>query len=217
MNGVEQKYLLPSPTVDSDHAAVVEFARASAKGAAAAPDKAAALFYAVRDAVRYDPYDVDLTVEGVRASTALARRKGWCVPKAALLAACCRATGIPARLGFADVRNHLSTERLRRHMQTDVFYWHGYASMYIDGAWLRATPAFNLELCERFGLKPLEFDGRGDALLQPFDLQGNQHMEYLRYRDEYLDVPVDEIAATFRREYPAFPSRIAGDFELDLE
>jgi transglutaminase-like putative cysteine protease len=153
----------------------------------------------------------------VRASAALTKRRGWCAPKAALLAACCRTVGIPARLGFADVRNHISTERLRQLMKTDIFYWHGYTSIYLNGVWIKATPAFNIELCERFKIKPLEFDGRGDALLQPFDLQGNQHMEYIRDRGEFLDVPVDRIAATFEREYPALPSQEKADLDFDLE
>jgi transglutaminase-like putative cysteine protease len=109
------------------------------------------LFLAVRDGFRYDPYRIDLSPQGMRASTVLANGYGWCVPKAALLAAACRAAGIPARVGYADVRNHLSTERMRQTMQTDLFVWHGYTDLWLDGAWVKATPAFNIELCERSG------------------------------------------------------------------
>jgi hypothetical protein len=83
-------------------------------------------------------------------------------------------------------------------------------------AWVKATPAFNVELCERFRLKPLDFDGRSDALYHPFDLQGNRHMEYVRYRGEFADVPMDLIAETFRREYPSLDSW-QGDFDRDIE
>jgi transglutaminase-like putative cysteine protease len=153
----------------------------------------------------------------VRASTTLANGYGWCVPKAALLAACCRALGIPARLGYADVRNHLSTERMRRYMKTDVFFWHGYTSIYLDGRWLKATPAFNIELCEKFRLKPLDFDGQRDALFHPFDLAGNRHMDYLNDRGEFADVPVDLIAETFREEYSAAVDRVDADFDTDVD
>jgi transglutaminase-like putative cysteine protease len=141
------------------------------------------------------------------------------VPKAILLAACCRARGIPARLGFADVRNHLSTERLRKMMGTDVFAWHGYALIGLDGRWLKATPAFNLELCERFRLRPLEFDGTSDAIMQPFDLDGNRHMEYLRFRGEHDDVPLAQMAASLRDLYPAFADSLVldADFDADVE
>ena len=140
-------------------------------------ERAVALYLAVRDGFRYDPYRVDLTPAGMRASAVIEKGHGWCVTKAALLAAACRASGIPARVGFADVRNHLSTERLRRALQTDIFYWHGYAEMRLGGRWIKATPAFNLELAERFGLLPLAWDGREDSIYHPFDRAGHRHME----------------------------------------
>jgi len=217
MNADPSQYLSPTPTVDSDHPSVVAFAATHAAVEAAPPEQASALFYAVRDGFRYNPYRVELTVVGVRASTTLANGYGWCVPKAALLAACCRAAGIPARLGYADVRNHLSTERMRRYMKTDVFYWHGYTSIYVAGRWLKATPAFNIELCEKFRLKPLDFDGRSDALFHSFDLAGNQHMDYLNDRGEYADVPVDEIVATFRSEYSESVDWDHADFDGDVD
>lgn len=56
-----------------------------------------------------------------------------------------------------------SPARMREQMKTDVFYWHGYASIYLEGKWVKATPAFNIELCEKF-LRLLEFDGRTDSI-----------------------------------------------------
>lgn len=177
----------PTLHVESAHPEIVAFAEQAVEGAGNAREKAVALFYAVRDGVRYDPYVLQLTSESLRASHTLRTRRAWCVPKAVLLAACCRSQGIPARLGFADVRNHLSTERLRELMGTDVFAWHGYAVIEIGGQWLKATPAFNIELCEKFRLHPLEFDGTADAVYHPFDLEGHRHMEYIRERGEYDD------------------------------
>jgi len=116
----------------------------------------------VRDGLRYDPYRADLSAHGMKASTALTKGFGWCVPKAVVLAAVARAAGIQARLGFADVRNHLSTVRLRATMPTDVFAWHGCTELWPDGTWRKATPAFNIELCDKFGLLPLDFNGVDD-------------------------------------------------------
>ncbi|HME68304.1 MAG TPA: transglutaminase family protein [Myxococcota bacterium] len=195
-------YLAPGPTVESAHPAVVDFARAHAKHEADAVKTAVALYYAVRDGIRYDPYSAVLTTDGLRASGVLATGRGWCVPKAVLLAAACRSRGIPARLGFADVRNHLSTARLREQMQSEVFYWHGYTSIHLDGRWVKVTPAFNIELCTKFVLLPLEFEGRSDSLYPPFDRAGKRHMEYLRGRGEHADVPLDAMLATFREKYP---------------
>jgi transglutaminase-like putative cysteine protease len=210
--------LQPTPLIDSDHPDIVAFADRHARGASDR-ERAVALYYAVRDGFRYDPYRVDLTPDGMRASSVIARGHGWCVPKAALLAAAARAAGIPARVGFADVRNHLSTERLRETMQTDVFIWHGYTDLWLDGAWRKATPAFNVELTRRFGLLPLEFDGRSDSIYHPFDASGQRHMEYVRQRGAFDEVPLAQMVADFAATYPNWSAAQASDanFDADVE
>jgi transglutaminase-like putative cysteine protease len=195
-----EECLAPTALVDSDHPAVREFTQRQVRGADAR-ERAVALYYAVRDGFRYDPYRIDLAPDGMRASSVLSLGYGWCVPKAALLAAACRAAGIPARVGFADVRNHLSTQRMRETMNTDVFVWHGFTEIWIDDTWRKATPAFNVELCDRFGLLPLEFDGRADSIYHPFDKSGQRHMEYLRDRGSFADVPLARIVDDFRAVY----------------
>lgn len=208
--------LAPTALLDSDHPDVVAFARRHAVGSNDR-ERAVALYLAVRDGFRYDPYRIDLSPAGMRASTVLANGHGWCVPKAALLAAAARAAGIPARVGYADVRNHLSTERLRRTMGTDVFIWHGYVDLWLDGAWRKATPAFNVELCERFGLLPLEFDGVHDSLYHPYDRAGQRHMEYVRQRGSFDDMPLARIVADFEATYPRWAMLAAGTrFEDDV-
>lgn len=208
----------PTPTIESANTAVADFAGEHAAGAGSNTQRATNLFYAVRDSIRYDPYHIDLTVQGMKASTTLANGRGWCVSKAILLAACCRSIGIAARLGFADVRNHLSTQRMRETMRTDIFYWHGYTEMLLDGKWIKATPAFNIELCEKFRLLPLEFDGKNDSLYHPFDADGNRHMEYVNYRGAYSDAPLDEIARTFQEKYRLGPTDLeSASFEADVE
>jgi transglutaminase-like putative cysteine protease len=207
-------------TIESAHPAVVRFARLQAGDAALDIEQSIRLFYAVRDGIRYDPYRIDLTIAGMKASTTLEVEHGWCVSKAILLAACCRSLGIPARLGFADVRNHLSTERLRKRMQTDIFYWHGYTEMLLGGKWVKATPAFNIELCQKFDLLPLEFDGRSDSLYHPFDAIGNRHMEYVNSRGSYADLPLEDIILTFQKEYSfgdRKPAAASASFADDVE
>jgi transglutaminase-like putative cysteine protease len=217
-----QDCLAATGLVDADHPAVREFAARHA-GAGTDRERAVRLYDAVRDGFRYDPYRVDLRPEGMRASAVLANGHGWCVPKAALLAAACRASGIPARVGFADVRNHLSTERMRASMDTDVFVWHGFTEIWLDGAWRKATPAFNIELCDRFGLLPLEFDGIADSIYHPFDKAGQRHMEYLQERGSYTDIPLERLVEDFRKVYPRWlqgsatgPSLAGSDFLADV-
>jgi transglutaminase-like putative cysteine protease len=208
-------YLSPTACVESDAPAVHDFVAHVTAGTGDARARAVRLFYAVRDEIRYDPYGVVLSEDGLRATSVLARGAGFCVAKAVLLAAGARAVGIPARLGFADVRNHLTTERLRAQMGTDVFAFHGFTELHLDGRWVKATPTFNRSLCDRFGVRPLEFDGTTDSLLHPFDTAGQRHMEYIRDRGTHVDVPIDEMRAVFAEYYPGMiaDERGAGDFE----
>src|ERR671926_9278 len=168
------EYLQPTRFVDSAHPKVVQFAAEYAKGADAR-EKAVALYYAVRDAIRYNPFQNFTLDDTYRGSSCLERGEGWCVPKAALLAACARAAGIPARVGFADVKNHLTTPELTAKMGTDLFVYHGYTELQLNGKWVKATPAFNLSLCTRSGVNPLELNGRGDSISLPFDEDDRRH------------------------------------------
>jgi len=202
MNQPLTPYLQPGRFVDSDHAKVAAFAAEHAKGADER-EKAVSLYYAVRDRVRYNPFQNFMADDAYRASACLERNVGWCVSKAALLAACARAAGIAARVGFADVKNHLTTPELTAKMGTDLFVYHGYAELQLDGKWVKATPAFNLALCSRFRVKPLEFDGREDSIFHPFDEDNRRHMEYVRWRGEFADVPAEDIKRVFSETYPA--------------
>jgi transglutaminase-like putative cysteine protease len=210
-------FLRSTATIDYGDEAVQEFVAENSSANSGGPDRAISLYFAVRDQIRYDPYTFSSDLNDYSASHTLNTGRGWCVPKAILYAACCRAVGIPARLGYADVRNHLSTENLRRLMGTDIFYWHGYTDVYLNRTWVKATPAFNIELCEKFRLKPLEFDGLEDSIYHPFDLDGQKHMEYLNYHGEFADLPFDRTMSDFARFYPNFTGFPAhGDFDREV-
>src|SRR4051794_37851248 len=120
--------LAATEAFDHDDATVAAWARDVTRDAEDPADRAKRLFADVRDRVRYDPHDLDPARESFRASAVLASPANWCVPKAILLTAGARAAGIPARIGFADVRNHLSPEELRGRMGTDLFVYPGYAA-----------------------------------------------------------------------------------------
>jgi transglutaminase-like putative cysteine protease len=209
-----ENYLSPGRFIDSASPHVVEFARDETSGASGDLDQVRRLYRAVRDAIAYDPYVNFADPANFRASGVLAARRGFCVGKAALLAACARAIGIPARVGVADVRNHLTSPKLYQRIKTDVFIWHSYSELLVAGRWVKATPAFDAVLCARVGIAPLEFDGETDSLFQPFDRAGRRHMEYLKDRGAFADVPFDTMLAEFRATYPSLISDagIAGDF-----
>jgi transglutaminase-like putative cysteine protease len=194
-------YLQPTPFVDSDDACIKAFARKVVGDARTEKEKAIALYGAVRDGIQYDPYLDFLDPSVFRASAVLHAGKGFCVGKSALLAATARASGLPARPGYADVRNHLTSKRLREHTG-DTFYWHSYTELNIDGKWVKCTPAFDQALCERAKIDPLEFDGVNDSLFHPFDPAGRRHMEYLQDRGPFADVPFETIVADFKKLYP---------------
>jgi len=218
MNRELKQHLQATPTIDFNHESVQTYTSEHAGNSGNQTDQAISLYYAIRDGIRYNPYKFDLSVNGLKASTTIEAGEAWCVPKAVLLAACCRAKGIPARLGYADVRNHLSTARMREQMQTDIFHWHGYTSLCLEGKWVKATPAFNIELCDRFRFRPLEFDGQNDSIYHPFDLEGNKHMDYILFRGEFDDVPLKQMQDSFSEVYrgTSFSDKDA-DFNKDVE
>lgn len=194
--------LQPGRFVESDAPEIVAFAKNAAGDATAPIEVAVRLYYAVRDGILYDPYQNYGRPETYSGRVALERGRGFCVAKAALLTACVRARGVPARIGFADVRNHLATPRLLEMNGSDIFHWHAYADIWLDGQFVKATPAFNLSMCERFGVLPLEFDGRQDSIFHPFAKDDRRHMEYVKDRGTYTDVPFETIIESLRVEAP---------------
>ena len=200
-----ERYVMPSRFVESDSLEVQGFVTSALRDLpvdATNRDKAIRLFEAVRDDIRYDPYCFALDEDSYRASRIAGAEAAFCVPKAILLAACLRAVGIPAALGFADVRNHLNTPKLQELMGTDLFIYHGYVQLWLGGESYKVTPAFNIEMCERFGVKPLVFDGYHDALFHEFDEQDQRHMEYVNDRGLYVDAPMGEFLKAFKETYP---------------
>jgi transglutaminase-like putative cysteine protease len=204
-----ERYIAAEEFVDSGDADVREFARKAAEGARDDVSRAMKLYYAVRDEILYDPYYGGEERRYFRASDCLRAKRGFCIPKAALLAAAARSIGIPARVAYADVRNHLSTKKLLELMGGDLFIWHSFTELYLEGRWVKATPAFNLSLCQKFGVHPLEFDGRRDSLFHEFDREGRRHMEYVRERGNYLDVPYEAIIEDFKKTYPRWMTLVS--------
>jgi transglutaminase-like putative cysteine protease len=201
--GIET-YLQPGRFVDSDDPAIIAFAEQAVAGHSEPRARGVALYYAVRDRIAYDPYCVGPDPDYYRAGACLARGSGFCIPKAALLTACARAVGIPARIGYADVRNHLSTPRLDALIGGDVYHWHSYTEMRLDGRWVKSTPAFDAALCQRLGVHTLEFDGANDSLFQEYNHDGARHMEYLADRGTFDDVPWATIVDDFQRLHPGW-------------
>jgi len=194
-------YLKPTAIIDSDHKSVRDYALDTVQGIEDPVEIAVKLYLAVRDNIRYDPYSPFYLPEHYSASYVLKRGRSFCVPKASLLCALGRACSIPSRIGLADVRNHLATKQLIEFIGSDLFAYHGFAEFYLEGKWVKATPAFNKELCERHHVPPLEFNGREDSLFQPYNLKNQKFMEYIAFHGVYADVPVDQIVIGWEKAY----------------
>ncbi len=197
-------YLKSTEFITARDPVIHAYCREACRNCTTEMEMALALYYKVRDGVRYNPYSLTRERAAMQADQTLVRGYGYCVTKAVLLAACYRNRGIPARLGFADVKNHLATGRLIEMMQTNLFIWHGFTEVYLEGRWVKATPAFNLGLCEAFGVKPLEFNGREDSIFHPYDTQGRQHMEYVAEHGSFADLPFGQMMSAYAREYPHY-------------
>ncbi len=195
-------YLVAGEFVNSDHPLVIEFTEKNTAQYSTQKEKVIALYYAVRDQFRYDPYTLDLSREAVKASSLVQRNYGYCVEKSCLFAAGARVLGIPSRMGFSNVRNHVGTSALEEILKTDVLVFHGYAELWLDDKWVKATPVFNETLCHKLNVAPLDFDGENDAIFQEYDREGGNFMEYLHDYGTFSDVPYTKFIEQLHHHYP---------------
>ncbi len=204
MDSSASAMLAPTRYVDSDSSEIRAFVARHLPDASSLSqtERAIRLFDAVRDQVRYNPFNIGTTAGEYRASYIAMQPSNYCVPKAILLTATLRAAGVPAAVGFADVRNHLNSPKLAELMETDLFVYHGYVALWLDGRQFKVTPAFNTEMCERFGVKQLVFDGTSDALFHEFDINSQRHMEYVNDRGWFVDPPIEQLLQDFHATYP---------------
>jgi len=216
LTATERVYLAPAEYVNSDHPAIVAAARDICAGARSDPEKARAIYYFVREIVYHAADFADL--DSYRASQVLAAGHGYCGAKASLFAALCRASGLPARLLFADVTNHIATPRTREKFGSDLYAWHGYNEVMIEGRWIKVSPTFNSSMCRKINVAPLEFDGVSDACLQAFDDAGRIFMTYEKFHGTFHDVPAKFLASEMYRLYPDVCAAIRdGEFPLPEE
>ncbi|MBA4123422.1 MAG: transglutaminase family protein [Acidobacteria bacterium] len=196
------EYLKPTEFLDFDKPEVREFAERNSDKNKTATENAVSLYYAVRDGFTYNPYTLDLRRTGLRASNLVVRKSGYCIEKAILLAASARFVGVPSRLSFYNVKNHIATERIEKILGTNVLVFHGAAELFLGGRWLKTTPAFDRRLCEKLNVAPLEFDGTSDSIFQQFDETGAVFMDYLHEYGDFADFPYELALSEMRKNYP---------------
>jgi transglutaminase-like putative cysteine protease len=201
MNDFEP-YLSPGYFTDSNHQAVIEYVETKTKEIEDLKEKVITIYKAVRDDFKYYPYHLILKPHALKASHLLNKDYGYCVEKSNLFAACMRVIGVPAKLCFANVRNHLATDRVEAYLKTDLMVFHGFVEILLNGKWLKVTPVFDKLICERLGVAVLEFDGNSDSIFQESDKSGNPFMQYEHYYGSFSDVPFELFVAELRKFYP---------------
>ncbi len=159
------------------------------------------LYVKVRESFLYDPYHLDLTYDALKASNVLRKKRAWCVEKAIVLATCARKFGIPSRLGYAIVINHIGVEKLQQYLRREEIVFHGYVELFLNDNWIKCTPSFDSRICRLSHVSVLNWDGENDSLFQPY--QGDERfMEYVFDYGTFPDVPIDLMNKEMKKYYP---------------
>ena len=208
------RYLKCTEFIDCDTKSIKEKAEAITQGLQTDKEKAIALYYFVRDEIRHNPYAPAYVREYCKASAILEAGDGICQHKAILLTALARAVGIPARVGFVDVYDHLLSDSFREMAGgTNLLSLHGYAELHVNGKWLHVSPSYNLEKCQKCGFVPVEFDGENDAKDSQYDQNGNPHVEHVKDHGTFDDFPWDYVLSYIRE----FVARMGMNFDELME
>jgi len=195
-----EKYLCETPLLNFSHPNIDDFTK-NIPPFSNKKELAVALYFLVRDSFIYDPYHLDLRFEALKASQILTKKRAWCVEKAILLATCARKYGIPSRLGFAIVTNHIGVEKLQEYLKKEEIVFHGYVELFLNNKWIKCTPSFDKRICTISGVFPLNWDGDHDSMFQAY--QGEQKfMEYKHFYGDFEDVPIQLMHLEMKKHYP---------------
>lgn len=196
------QYLKPTEFINSDNVRVITFVNDVVGIEKDKKNAILRLFYKIRDGIPYHFDSMGIKKELFIASNVIDAEGSFCIPKAVLLASAARVIGVPSRLGFADVKNHLATDKVLEKLKTDLFVFHGYTELFINEKWVKATPAFNKELCKKFNVKPLDFDGENDSVFQEYTESGDKYMNYIMDHGSFTDLPFELMITSFKKAYP---------------
>lgn len=194
-------YLAPTYYFDYEHDRIQTMVHEFTSKDLSDQKKTIGLYRKVRDGWMYDPYTVSLSPEKMRASYIAGKPTGHCIEKSVVLIAGLRALNIPARLHLGKVRNHIAVEKLLEKLGSDELTPHGMVNVFLNDEWLKLSPAFNKELCKKFNVEPLEFDGKNSSFLQQYNSSGSRFMEYLEDYGHFADLPVDFIKKNLKEHY----------------
>jgi hypothetical protein len=163
-------YLRSTYWCDASHPAIAELAAELTRRARNPREAAVALFGWVRDHIIYTMGEWNQ-----RASETIAMGTGTCSNKANVLVALARSIGIPAAFHVQYVATDAyfagAYIPMIKKLTRDVAI-HVYATLFVDGRWVRCDPTDDRTLCESIcaivpHAQTLEWDGVNDAVI-PF-------------------------------------------------
>jgi len=197
-------YLQPTKFFNFDKKFVRDKAFEITEGIVTEKEKAIALFYWVRDEIKYNMHTYIPSIKAnFKASVTLRRKNGFCVSKSVLLSSFARAIGIPARIHLVDLINHKISQKIIDFMGTNVMHYHGYSELYLNNKWVKLTPSFDPKTAIKGGFIPMvEFDGENNAVFATYDNEGRPFGEYTEDRGIHADLPLEEIERVFEEKYP---------------
>lgn len=196
------EFLKETSFFNYSHASIQEIIKPYPSSKLNKTDIAIQLYYKIRDEWRYNPYRISFVKEHYQSSFIAKKSDGHCIEKSILLISCLRALDIPARLHLAKVKNHIGVEKFIEKFGNDEITPHGMVDIYLNNKWVKVSPAFNKDLCDKLNVHALDFDGKNDSLFHEFDKAGNTFMLYLEDYGSFADVPLDFIANNFKENYP---------------
>lgn len=161
-----KEFLISTSFVDSDNSKIINKANALTEGCRTDVEKARVIFEFVRDSYNTNQ------CESFIASEILECGGNSCRQRSILLAALCRAAGIPARLHLQKVT--IKDWKDRNGNIMDISFAHGITGIYLNGKWHLYESVGNKDKWiiwtqdEKRGLEmPVEFFPDRDCLFQP--------------------------------------------------
>jgi len=205
LDGIElpasaEQFMQPTRFFNSGHPSIVEYVDGLGLDGRGPEEKAAVLFGLVRDEINYE-FEVKVSEELYVASTVLARAGGFCVQKASLFCALCRAAGIPAGIVLSDLKDHILHERKVKEIGTNVMYYHGLNALHIGGKWIYADASLTSDILDRRGCGIPEFDADKGCLIPEKSAGGEPNCEYVRFHGLFAELPFKRLLKGFREHY----------------
>ena len=189
--------LAPTHFIDSDAETIQACVHKLELEGLSPNERAVKIFNYVRDDVTYE-FSIRVTRDQFKASYTVVNGRGYCVRKALLLGALCRAVDIPAVVILCDMRDGSLAPKIVEALGTDVMHYHGLCGIYLDGKWLKLDASLSPALVEKKQYRIVKFDGHSDALQENTTLTGGAHMEYVAYHGAYVDLPYEQMMRGYK-------------------